>query len=301
MSAPSFYLIDSSVYIFRAYFGIPGGVWTGRDGSEWGALYGFARFLLDLLQRERPVQVAACFDRSLGSGFRHRLYPDYKANRALPDDELARQLEACELLAAALGVHCHASREFEADDLIASLGQQGRESGYRLCIVSRDKDLGQVLADGDQFWDGAQRRWDREAFTAHYGVGPSQVADYLALVGDAVDNIPGVPGIGPKTTAALLARAGSLTGLYQQLGAVSGWPLRGAARVAERLQQYREQVELARQLTGLRTDIELHQPDWNRPWQPPAPRLLEQLLVELEIEQRMGPALLRHRLWKEAA
>lgn len=296
MSAPALYLVDSSIYIFRSWFGLPAGVWLGRDGRDWGAFYGFARFLLDCIAGAGQARVVACFDQSLGSGFRHRLHAGYKCRRSHPEEDLARQLAACERLAAALGLGSYASSEYEADDLIASLAARARERGLAVCVVSRDKDLGQVLGPGDWLWDGAARRLDMAGFTRHYGVSPSQVADYLALVGDPIDDIPGVPGIGRKSARVLLERAGDLDSLYRQLEAVPQWPLRGAERIAQRLAEYREQVLLARQLTALVRDLPLELP----PPVPPERDTLALLLNELELGPRIQRALLGHSLWREA-
>ncbi|WP_323843840.1 5'-3' exonuclease [Microbulbifer magnicolonia] len=250
------YLIDASVYIFRYYFALPPN-WTSRSGYATEAVYGFTNFLLEMLAR-RPRHIACAFDESLGSCFRNELYPDYKCSRALPDEALAYQLAACREMAEALGIASFASERYEADDILATLN--------RLCldqqpiIVSRDKDLGQLLDRGAvSLWDfAADKHSDAAAIQAKFGVRPGQIADYLALVGDSSDDIPGVPGIGSKTAARLLAEFDDVESLLQQLKRVAELPLRGAAGIAARLGEHAEQIGLAKRLASLEENIELN-------------------------------------------
>ncbi|HEX6928431.1 MAG TPA: 5'-3' exonuclease H3TH domain-containing protein [Gammaproteobacteria bacterium] len=251
------YLVDASVYIFRAYFSLPDSI---RDphGNPVQAVYGFTRFLAELLARERPRYIACAFDESLTSSFRNRLYPPYKANRALPPRELERQLKACRRAARALGIATFASRRYEADDLIGSLAARHANRRRPAVIVSRDKDLAQLIGDGDIFWDyAADERHDVASITRKLGVPPARIPDLLGLAGDAVDNIPGVAGIGAKTAAALLATFGSFDALYANLDRVASLNLRGARSIAERLATGRGQAMLSRELATIHRDIPL--------------------------------------------
>ncbi|MGH8231874.1 MAG: 5'-3' exonuclease [Steroidobacteraceae bacterium] len=248
------YLIDASVYVFRAWYSLPPDI-VDPDGNPTQALYGFARFLIDLLERRRPDYVAVAFDESHGRGFRHRLYPAYKANREPAPEALRRQFALCREFCRHLGVAEFASDDFEADDLIGTLTQVCRADGVRVTVVSCDKDLAQLIGPGDVFWDySAAIEYRYQDIAARFGVCPERLADYQALRGDSVDNVPGVPGIGPKTAAALMGLFASLDELFAGLNAVVALPLRGAAALPARLQQHREAAYLARSLTRIACD-----------------------------------------------
>lgn len=249
------YLIDASIYVFRAWFTIPDDM-LDPDDQPVNAVYGYTRFLGDFLERVAPDHVAAAFDVSLTSSFRNELYPDYKANREPAPPELKRQFELCRQITAALGVRSCADTRYEADDLIGTLAAGSRREGHQVTIVSRDKDMLQLLEDGDALWDltgGKRVRYHQVSDTL--GVRAEQVADYLGLAGDSVDNIPGVPGVGPKTASRLLEHFNSLEHLYAELERVAELPLRGAARLGDRLAQHREQAELSRELARIRCDV----------------------------------------------
>lgn len=251
------HLIDASVYIFRAWFSIPAEM-TDAHGRPVNALYGYARFLCEYMRRAAPGHVAAAFDESLTSSFRNEIYPAYKANREHPPPELEYQLKACRAFTESLGIRTFASETWEADDLIGTLTARAAAAGRSVTVVTRDKDLAQLIDDGDLLWDYASDRMlDKTAIHAHYGVWPEQFADLLALTGDAVDNIPGVAGIGPKSAIALLQRFGDLDGLYERLDEVPDLALRGAQRVHDKLEQGREQAYLSRELTRIVRDAEM--------------------------------------------
>lgn len=251
------YLVDASLYVFRAWHSLPPDL-HGADGWPSNAVHGFARFLLELLDRARPQHIALAFDEALDSCFRNELYPDYKANREPAPEELRRQFTQCQRLCRALGLEVLAHPDYEADDLIGSACVQSRAGGFRAVLVSADKDLSQLLGEHDEQWDFARgQRWGAAGVPARHGVEAHQVADFLALTGDAVDNIPGVPGIGAKTAAALLAHFGTLDALLARVEEIPFLRLRGAARCAERLREHREQALLCRQLATIRCDVML--------------------------------------------
>lgn len=248
------YLIDSSIYIFRSYFDYQP-LWHSRSGSPTEAVYGFARFLLGLMTRERPQHIVAAFDESLGTGFRHRWYPDYKANRSLPDEELAFQLTACRAFAEVIGIPTCASAEYEADDLIATYARHGREAGCSAVIVSADKDLAQLLGPGDSLWDyGRKPPLDRAEFVNKRGFAPERVPEFLALVGDPSDNIPGLPGVGAKTATVLLKEFASIDELLVNPQRVTDLAIRGGRRIAAQVPDYAQQVQLSRRLATLAVD-----------------------------------------------
>ncbi|KAB7769884.1 MULTISPECIES: 5'-3' exonuclease H3TH domain-containing protein [Xanthomonas] len=252
------YLVDASLYVFRAWHSIPD---EFQDAQGWptNAVHGFARFLLDLLERERPQHIVIAFDEALDSCFRHRLYAAYKANRAPAPDALRRQFAHCKALCAALGLGVLAHHDYEADDLIGSALHRARGDGFHGVIVSADKDLSQLLLEFDEQWDyGRGQRWGAAGVKARHGVHAHQIADYLALTGDAIDNIPGVTGIGAKSAAILLAHFGDLDTLLARVDEVAFLRLRGAAQMAVRLREQREHALLWRQLTTIALDAPLH-------------------------------------------
>ena len=251
------WLIDASIYIFRAYFSLPDR-WHTQDGMPLNAVYGYAGFLLDFIgSTGAKPYVAAAFDESLGTCFRNEILPGYKASRVLPDPELAFQLNTCRALTESLGIPCYGGSYYEADDYLASLARICSESGVAVTVITRDKDLGQLLnKPADSWWDfAADVQLDAEAFHTRFGVTPKQFAQYQALVGDKIDDIPGVPGVGAKTAVALLQAFGDLDTLASRLGEVSALPVRGAARVQASLQGHWDQIEVAVQLTRLATAI----------------------------------------------
>jgi len=226
------YLVDASLYVFRAWHSMPD-EFQDQQGWPTNAVHGFARFLLDLLERERPANIAIAFDEALDSCFRHRIYAAYKANRDPAPDALRRQFAHCKALCTALGLAVLAHHEYEADDLIGSALHARRDAGMRGVIISADKDLSQLLFEHDEQWDYARnQRWGMAGVKARHGVHAHQIADYLALCGDAVDNIPGV------TEVPFLR-------------------LRGAAQMAVRLREQREHALLWRQLTTIALDAPL--------------------------------------------
>ncbi len=251
---PTLHLIDASLYIFRSWYAVPN-QFHDQDGAPVNAVYGFTRFLCDFIERAQPTHAVVAFDESLTSSFRNGIYPEYKANRELPPEELKVQFDYCKQVAGSLGLCVLCDMQYEADDLIGSALHAGRRQGYRAVIVSADKDFGQLIAEGDEQWDFPRdQRWDVHGVKKRLGVRPDQVADYLALTGDAIDNIPGVPGIGPKSAAALLAHFDTLEGLLARIEEIPYLRLRGAAQIYSRLKQYRERAELSRRLTGIVLD-----------------------------------------------
>ena len=250
------YLIDASVYVFRAWFSMPD-TFADHAGKPTNAVYGFARFLCELLEQTRPGHVAVAFDESLSRSFRNDIYPDYKANREPAPDALERQFAWCRDIARHAGLAVYSHPRYEADDLIASLAIHARASGRPYCVVSGDKDLAQLVDESSTWWDFARRRrLDAVGVFEHFGVHPHQIADFLALTGDPVDNIPGVPGVGPKTATALLAHFGDLDAIFARLDEIAWLKIRGAKTLAEKLRRHEAAARLARRLTGLETAVD---------------------------------------------
>lgn len=245
------HLVDSSIYIFRAYFSLPDSL-VDADGNPANAVRGFADFISQLSREARSEYFAFAFDESLTTSFRNDIYPDYKANRELPPENLAAQLAACRRLTDILGFKTYASDRFEADDLIGTLARKMRTNGFKMLYITADKDLAQLVRPADRWWNFARReKRDRKMVKQHLGVWPEQVVDLLALMGDAVDNIPGVPGIGPKTAILLLEKYRHLEGVYKQLHNIPATGLRGAKRIQELLEQHHDQALISQQLARI--------------------------------------------------
>lgn len=284
-NAPELVLVDASLYVFRAWHSMPD-EFTDSEGRPVNAVHGFARFLLELLERGQPGHIAIAFDESLESSFRNEIYPAYKANREPAPESLKHQFRLCAEFARALGLCTMVDGHYEADDLIGTLLARQRRAGFRGLIVSADKDLSQLLEAGDTQWDYARnQRWGADGVKERLGVEAHQVADYLGLAGDSVDNIPGVPGIGAKTAAALLEHFGSLDALLARSAEVPFLRLRGAAAHAKRLDEHREMALLCRQLATIALDAPLADDIGDARRAAPQRALLEDLLQRL----RAGP------------
>lgn len=283
------YLIDASVYVFRAYYSMPDDMVDG-DGNPVNALYGFCRFIGDFMEKVTPEYVAILFDESMTESFRTEIYPLYKANRDPAPPELIRQFEQCRRFVRALGLMELSSPAYEADDLIGTLVHHGRRLGRPSTIVTRDKDLTQLLDKDDVFWDFAGKGKLRYDEIPHsFGVWPEQIADFLALAGDAVDNIKGVPGVGKKTAIGLLQHFDSLDQIYANLDRIHEVNVRGAKTLGAKLDMHRDAAYLARRLTGIACDAPME--NIEKLLQPSAPRLGE--INALFDEAAIGTALRR--------
>jgi 5'-3' exonuclease len=227
------------------------------------------------MEQVQPERLAVAFDESLSTSFRNEIYPEYKANRDPAPADLKRQFSQCRQYARALGVMECSDALYEADDLIGTLVEHGRQQGRPSTIVSRDKDLTQLLTREDVFWDFAGKgKLGYDSIPEVFGVWPEQIADFLALAGDAVDNIPGVPGVGKKTASALLKHFGSLDEIYGNLDKVHEVEVRGAKTLGAKLDTHRESAVLARKLTGIALDAPMDDPETKlRPGRPDLGRI----------------------------
>lgn len=251
-------LLDASITIFQYYFSMPDH-WYSQEDYPTAAVYGYTTMLLRLLERERPKRVAACFDESLGTCFRNKIYPNYKISRPPADEALAFQLRACREITELLCIPSFVSAKYEADDLLGTLVKLLKRGRAPIAILTRDKDLGQLLTrEQDYLWDyGKGERLNRRGIHVKFGVHPEQLIDYLALVGDSIDDIPGVPGLGPKTARGLLNHFGTIDKLFKRLHQVTQLPLRGAAKLADKLLEFEAQIHIARQLATIVDNVEL--------------------------------------------
>jgi len=253
---PPVYLVDASVYIFRAWYSMPD-EFVNTRGEPTNAVYGFLGFLCTLLEQTGTRHLAVAFDESLTSNFRNEIYPQYKANRDPAPEDLKRQFSWARSAAEAMGLRCFADSRFEADDVIGTLAEYWRSMGHPICVVTADKDLAQLVGENDHWWDFSRnQKLNAKQLTEKFGVLPEQMVDFLALTGDAVDNIPGVPGVGPKSACALLGHFGDLDQIYQRLDEVQHLEIRGAKSLQKKLADNREAAELARRLTAIDTAVE---------------------------------------------
>ncbi len=256
MALPPVYLVDASIYIFRAWFSMSD-EFVNLKGEPTNAVYGFSGFLCSLLEQTGAEHVAIAFDESLSKGHRNEIYPEYKANRDPAPEELKRQFSWARSVAEAMGLQCFVDSRYEADDLIGTLAEFWRARGHPICVVTADKDLAQLVGENDHWWDFARnQKLNAKQLTEKFGVMPEQMADYLALTGDSVDNIPGVPGVGPKSASALLGHFGDLDSIYERLEEVQHLGVRGAKSLQKKLADNRDAAELARRLTVIETAVE---------------------------------------------
>lgn len=231
----------------------------GENGIPVNAVYGFCRFLTEFAERSRAQHVGIAFDENLTQSFRNDIYPEYKMNRELPPEDLKNQFKYCKRLAEAAGFYCIGHDRYEADDLIATMTKSMREEGFRCAIVSGDKDLAQLIRGNDFWWDYARdRQLDSASVVDKFGVPPEAIQDYLGLCGDAVDNIPGVPGVGPKTAVALLQEFSTVENLYENLDAVASLKVRGAKTLSAKLSEHKKLALLSKLLATAAYDAPIN-------------------------------------------
>jgi len=254
------YLVDASIYIFRAYFSMPDTIQSSA-GLPLNAVYGFANFLLGLHEKSRGQYYAIAFDESLDQSFRNEIYPAYKANREQPPEELRHQFELCKKLAQVMGFATFSSNQDEADDLIGTIAKKLRPKNFSMVYVTSDKDIAQLMQSTDIFWNYAKdEKFKVRDIKTKYGVNARQIRDWLALAGDSVDNIPGIPGIGNKTAASLLAKFNSLEGIYKQLHKIPGSDLRGNKRIHALLIEHKRMAYLSLELATINTKAKINCP-----------------------------------------
>ena len=252
---PTATLVDSSIFVFRAWFSR--GEQPDTFGRPGGAVHGFVHSVCQWLPRVTPGPVAFAFDPSLRTGFRHRLYPAYKAQRPPAPEALRTQFPRIREALDCLGLAQVSHPEYEADDLIASLAVMARNQGCRVDVMSADKDLAQIiLGQNDRLCDPERGTMlTRLDIERKLRIRPEQVADMLALAGDRSDNIQGLDGVGPSTAAIMLRRFGNLAAILDDPQSIRNCRIRGAARIAEQVAERADTLRLARRLTGLVTDI----------------------------------------------
>ncbi|MBT8421908.1 MAG: DNA polymerase I, partial [Gammaproteobacteria bacterium] len=261
----SLLLIDGSSYLYRAFHALP--PLTTSDGTNTGAVLGVLRMLYSILREQQPDRIAVVMD-APGKTFRDDLYAEYKAQRPPMPDELREQIEPLLQAIEAMGLPLLRIKGVEADDVIGTLAVQAADAGMKTVISTGDKDMAQLVNDRITLLDTMPRGGreprplDAEGVVKKFQVRPTQIIDYLALVGDSSDNIPGVPKVGPKTAVALLAEFEGVDEILDNLDKVPELPIRGAKGVAQRIEENRETLLLSYKLATIETGLELdHSPD----------------------------------------
>jgi DNA polymerase-1 len=243
---PSLFIVDGSNNVYRSYFAIRG--LTNSSGLATNAVYGFTTMLRKMLKDHEPGHVAVAFDVS-GAKIRHEAFADYKKDRRPMPDDLAVQLPFVDEVLAGLGIPKITVEDWEADDLIGSLACTARDRGYEVVIATSDKDFFQLVGDGIKLYHtGREVMYDAKGVVDAFGLPPEKVVDVMAIWGDAIDNIPGVPGIGEKGAKALIGEFGSLEGVYENLD-----KLKPAQR--KKLEEHRDKAFMSRELARIKCDL----------------------------------------------
>src|SRR5256712_13251732 len=285
-AAPTLFLVDGYALIYRAFFAMIARPLKTTRGENTSAAWGVTNFLLRLLEQHRPAHLAWVHD--VGESFRHRTYAEYKATRQKLDEQLQqdfdRSVERIEQILAAFGVPLVGVDGFEADDVIGTLATRAARQGVRTAIVSGDKDFHQLIAPGVSLLNpgrggpaAIEEHWvDETNAGERLGVPPEKVVDYLALVGDSSDNVPGVKGIGEKTALELLRTYGDLDAILAHAGEIP------AKRVREALLQHADLARLSRELVTIRRDVPIELDLAGLRLRPPDIGRLTELFTELE-------------------
>ncbi|MCC4797469.1 DNA polymerase I [Enterovibrio norvegicus] len=248
-------LVDGSSYLYRAYHASPN--LTNAKGEPTGAVYGVVNMLRSLVKQYPKSNVAVIFD-AKGKTFRDDMYSEYKANRPPMPDDLRGQIAPLHEIIEAMGFPMMVIEGVEADDVIGTLATQGSAAGMPILISTGDKDMAQLVDENVTLINTMTNViMDPQGVHDKYGFGPEHIIDYLALMGDKVDNIPGVPGVGEKTATALIAGIGGLSNLYDNLDQIAGLGFRGSKTMAKKLEDNRENAYLSYELATIKLDCEL--------------------------------------------
>ena len=275
-------LVDGSSYLFRAYHALP--ALTNSKGLNTGAAKGVIGMIRKLVADYAGDQVVVIFD-AKGPTFRNDIYPEYKANRPPMPDELREQIEPIHDTIRAMGLPLICIGGVEADDVIGTLSVQAAGSGREVVISTGDKDMAQLVNDHVTLINTMNNTtMDHDGVVDKFGVPPTLIIDLLALMGDKVDNIPGVAGVGEKTATALLQHLGGIDAIYEQLDAVADLPIRGAKSLAAKLEGARGDAELSYELATIKTDCDLELAEGDLDSSPPDNEALVELFRELEFK-----------------
>lgn len=238
-------LVDGSSYVYRAFYALP--PLTSPKGEPTGAIYGFIRMIAKLMNELKPEYIAVAFDHP-GKTFRHKEFKEYKATRKETPDELKSQIPKIKKILKLWGIKVLEIPGYEADDLIATLAKKAEEKGFEVIIVTPDKDMLQLVNQNIKVLNPINEYlFDREKVKEKYGIYPEQFVDYLSLIGDTVDNIIGVHGVGPKTAQKLLEKFQNIEGIYENLDQLK-------EKLKNAFEEAKERVQLNKKLIKLKTD-----------------------------------------------
>lgn len=252
---PPFILVDGSSYLFRAFHGLP--PLTNSKGQDTGAIYGVINMLRSLIRQYNPTHMAVVFD-AKGKTFRDDMYKEYKANRPPMPEELRSQIAPLHDIIRAMGLPIIVEEGVEADDVIGTLSRQATEKGIDTLISTGDKDMAQLVNEHVTLINTMNNQiMTTEGVKEKFGIPPELVIDFLALKGDKVDNIPGVPGVGDKSAQALLNGIGGIKDIYENLDAIAGLSFRGSKTMADKMRDYEEQARLSYDLATIKLDVEM--------------------------------------------
>lgn len=245
-------LIDGNALLYRSFYALP--PLTTGEGTPTGGVYGFTRILLKLLREEKPDFLACAFDKGKKT-FRHQRWKEYKATRPKTPPTLSQQIPLIKELLTAFKVPVFEEEEYEADDLLATLAKEGEKAGLRVEIFTGDKDILQIVSPFIRiirFKKGISQReiFDPPKVKEEFGVSPERIADYLALVGDVSDNIPGVPGIGPAGAAKLIQKFGNIEKILANLDKLP-------PKLAQKIRENLEQIKLSKKLATVISEVPL--------------------------------------------
>ncbi|MDO9919025.1 DNA polymerase I [Glaesserella parasuis] len=248
-------LVDGSSYLYRAFHAFP--PLTNKQGEPTGAMYGVLNMLKSLIAQVEPSHIAVVFD-AKGQTFRDELFEQYKSHRPPMPDELRSQIQPLHAMIKALGIPLLSIEGVEADDVIGTLAVQASQAGKHVLISTGDKDMAQLVNDHIMLINTMNNTLlDREGVIEKYGIPPELIIDYLALLGDSSDNIPGVKGVGEKTAIALLQGIGSMQAIYANLDKIAELSFRGAKTFAPKLEAEKETADLSYLLATIKTDVAL--------------------------------------------
>jgi 5'-3' exonuclease len=246
------YVIDAMNYIFRAYHSLPDNI-TSPSGMLTNAVLGYLRTLLRIIKERKPDYMAAAFEKD--TSFRSTVFAAYKANRKRPPEDLEAQFDYCRKITQAIGVACLELEDYEADDVIGTIANRMSTLGYRVVVVTGDKDMSQLVTDRVLVYDMAREQWlDEAGVREKFGVAPSQIPDLLALHGDHIDNIPGVMGVGEKTARQILSACGSVEDLATA-ALPSTLNFRGRNEILRRIRENMDAVRISRKLATICCDV----------------------------------------------
>ena len=248
-------LVDGSSYLYRAFHAFP--PLTNSAGEPTGAMYGVLNMLKSLISQVQPSHIAVVFD-AKGKTFRDEMFEQYKSHRPPMPDDLRKQIQPLHDIIRALGIPLLVIEGVEADDVIGTLAVAASKANQKVLISTGDKDMAQLVDDNIMLINTMNNTLlDREAVIEKYGIPPELIIDYLALMGDSADNIPGVAGVGEKTALGLLQGIGSMAEIYANLDKVAELPIRGAKKLGDKLLTEKEMADLSYRLATIKTDVDL--------------------------------------------